>query len=54
MLLIDETVGSGRSRKVCEQWIGPYTVTEVDKENVTIAKGRKLTKVYINRLRPFY
>ena len=54
VLLYDETVRRGRSRKLSSQWIGPYTVTEVDKVNVTIAKGRKLTKVHVNRLRPFY
>ena len=54
MLLFDETVRRGRSRKLSAQWIGPCIVTEVDKVNVTIAKGRKLVKVHINRLRPFY
>jgi hypothetical protein len=54
VLLYDETVRRGRSRKLSAQWIGPYTVTEVDKLNVTIAKGRKLTKANFNRLRPFY
>jgi len=54
VLLFDETVRRGRSRKLSAQWIGPYTVTEVDKVNVTIAKGHKPTKVHTNRLRPFY
>jgi hypothetical protein len=54
MLLFDETVRHGQSRKLSAQWISPYTTTEVDKVNVTIAKGRKLTKVHINRLKPFY
>ena len=54
VLLFDETVRRGRSRKLSAQWIDPYTVTEVDKVNVTIPKGRELTKVHINRLRPFY
>ena len=54
VLLFDETVRRGRSRKLSAQWIGPYTVTEVDKVNVTIAKGRKPKKVHINHLRPFY
>jgi len=54
VLLFDETVHRGRSRKLSAQWIGPYTVTEVDKVNVTIAKGRKQTKVHIYRLRTFY
>jgi hypothetical protein len=54
VLLYDETVRRGRSRKLSAQWIWPYTVTEVDNVNVTITKGRKPTKVHINRLRPFY
>ena len=54
VLLFDETVRRGRSRKLSAQWIGPYTVTKVDKVNVTIGKGRKPTKVHINRLKPFY
>ena len=54
VLLFDETVRRGRSRKLSAHWIGPYTITEVDKLNVTIVKGRKLTKVHINRLKPFY
>jgi hypothetical protein len=54
VLLFDETVRRGLSRKLSAQWIGPYTLTEVDKVNVTIAKGCKLTKEHINRLRPFY
>jgi hypothetical protein len=42
VLLFDETVRCGRSRKLSSQWIGPYTVTEVDRVNVTIGRGRKL------------
>jgi len=47
VLLFDETVCRGRSRKLSAQWIGPYIVTEVDKVNVIIAKGRKIVKVHI-------
>ena len=54
VLLFDETVCRGRSHKLNAQWIGPYTITEIDKVNVTIVKGRKLTKVHINHLKPFY
>ena len=52
--MFDETVRRGRSRKLSAQWIGPYTITEMDKVNATIARGRKLVKVHINRLKPFY
>jgi hypothetical protein len=52
-LLYDETMRRGRSRKLSSQWIGPYEVIEVNKVNATI-KGRKLIKVHVNRLKPFY
>jgi hypothetical protein len=54
VLLFDETVRRGRSRKLGAQWIGPYNIIELDKVNATIARGRKLTKVHVNRLKPFY
>jgi len=40
-LLFDETASRGRSRKLSAQWVGPYTITELDKVNATIVKGRK-------------
>jgi hypothetical protein len=54
VLLFDETVRRGRSRKLSAQWIGPYTLTEIDKVNATISRGRKISKVHVNRLKPFY
>lgn len=54
VLLFDETVRHGRSRKLSSQWIGPYTATEVDRVNVTIGRGHKLLKVHKNRVKPFY
>jgi hypothetical protein len=54
VLLFDETVRRGRSRKLSAQWIGPYTLTEIDKVNATITRCRKVTKVHVNRLKPFY
>jgi hypothetical protein len=50
VLPLDETVRRGRSRKLSSQCIGPYTVVEVDKVNVTISQGRKLLKVHVNFL----
>jgi hypothetical protein len=47
VLLYDETVQWGRSRKLSSQWIGPHEVVEVN-------KGCKLIKVHVNRLKPFY
>jgi len=54
VLLFDETVRRGKSRKLSAQWLGPYTVTEIDKVNATIAQECKFVKVHINRLKPFY
>ena len=54
VLLFDETVRRGRSRKLNAQWLGPYTITEMDKVNATIYKGSKSIEVHINRLKPFY
>jgi len=54
VIFLDETVRHGRSRKLSAQWIGPYIITEIDKVNATITRGRKVTKVHINRLRPLY
>jgi len=54
VLPFDETVRRGRLRQLNAQWIGPYTITEIDKVNATITKGRKSTKVHFNRLKPLY
>ena len=54
VLLFDETVRRGRSRKLSSQWIGPYEVVEVNRVNATIRKGRKLMKVHLNRLKHFH
>lgn len=54
MLLYDETVRTGRSKKLSSQWIGPYEVTGRDKVNAMIKKGRNVIKVPVNRLKPFY
>jgi ribosomal protein S25 len=47
VLLFDETVRQGISRKLSAQWVGPYTITEINKVNATIARGRSSTKVHI-------
>jgi hypothetical protein len=54
VLLYDETVRKGRSRKLCSLWVGPYEIIRLDKVNVIIKKGRKSQKIHINRLKPFY
>jgi hypothetical protein len=46
VLLYDETVQRGRSKKLSNQWMGPYEVIEVDKINA-IKKGRRVQKKYI-------
>ena len=54
VLLFDETVRRVRSRKLSAQWIGLYTIREIDKVNATITRGCKVTKVHVNRFKPFY
>ena len=54
VLLYDETVRRGRSKKLSPQYVGPYEVLIVDGVNITIKKGRTTRKVHVNRLRPFY
>ena len=38
VLLFDESVRGGRSRKLSAQWVGPYVVLRVDGVNATIKK----------------
>jgi hypothetical protein len=54
VLLFDETVRRGRSRKLSPQYIGPYEVLAVEGVNVVIKKGRTAQRVHVNRIRPFY
>jgi hypothetical protein len=54
ILLFDETVRRGRSKKLSPQYVGPYEVLAVDRVNVTIKRGRTTQKVHVNRVRHFY
>jgi transposase InsO family protein len=54
VLLYDETVRRGRSKKLSSQWIGPYEIVAIDKVNVTIKRGKRVQKVHVNRIKPFY
>jgi hypothetical protein len=54
VLLYDETVRRGRSKKLNSQWLGPYDIISLDRANATIKKGRHRQKVHLNRLKPFY
>ena len=53
VLLFDESIRRGRSKKLSAQWLGPYTVLAVDGV-ATIKRGRNIIKVHVNRLKPFY
>jgi hypothetical protein len=53
VLLYDETVRRGRSKKLSSQGLGPYEVVGLDRVNATIKKGRRIQKVHLNRLKPF-
>jgi hypothetical protein len=54
VLLFDETVRGGRSKKMSAKWIGTYVVLAVDGVNATIKSGRNAFKVRVKRLKPFY
>jgi len=54
ILLFDETVRRGRSKKRSAQYIGPYEALAVDRVNVTIKRGHTTQKVHVNRIRSFY
>jgi hypothetical protein len=54
VLLFDESVRRGRSKKLGAKWIGPYVVLAVEGVNATIKRGRDAVKVHKNRLKPFY
>jgi len=54
ILMFDETLRRGRSKKLESLWTGPYTIIEKNsKVNYTIKKGRKTMRVHVNRLKQF-
>ena len=54
VLLYDETVRRGRSKKLDSQWTGPHIVLEKHSDvNYTITRGRKTHRVHANRLKLF-
>jgi len=54
VLIFDETVQRGRSRKLSPQYIGPYELLAVEGVNVVIKKGRATLKIHVNRVRSFF
>ena len=54
VLLYDESVRRGRSKKFGTKWIGPYVVLVLEGVNATIKRGRDAVKVHINWLKPLY
>lgn len=56
VLLKNNVLRRGRSKKLTQPWIGPYEITEKNSDvNYTIRYGnkQKTQRVHINRLRPF-
>jgi hypothetical protein len=51
VLLYDENVQRGRSKKFCSQWLGPYEVISKKGANATIKKGKRIQNVHLNRLK---
>ena len=54
VLLFDETVRRGRSRKLCSQWLGPYEVICKEGVNATLKMGKRIQRVHLNRLKHFH
>ena len=54
VLLFDESVRRGRSRKLSVQCVGPYVVLATDGVNANIKRRRSTVKVQVNRLKPFF
>jgi hypothetical protein len=54
VLLFDESVQSGRWKKLSVQWIRPQVVLAVDGVNATIKRARNVIMVHVNGLKPFY
>jgi hypothetical protein len=54
VLLFEESVRRGRSKKMGAKWIGPHAVLAVEGVSATIKRGREAIKVHTNRLKPFY
>jgi hypothetical protein len=52
VLLYDETIRRGRSKKLDSQWVGPYVILEKHNDvNYTIKIKRKTLRVHANRLK---
>ena len=54
VLLFDESVRRGRSRKLSVQCVWPYVVLATDGVNANIKRGRSTVKVHVNRLKRFF
>lgn len=53
--LLNENTRQGRSKKLEQQWLGPYTVMrKIDDLNYEIKMGRKTHIVHGNRLKTYY
>jgi len=52
VLIFDETVRRGRSKKLSPQYMGPYDVLAVG-INVVIKRGRTSQKIHVNRVKPY-
>ncbi|EFN66432.1 Retrovirus-related Pol polyprotein from transposon 412, partial [Camponotus floridanus] len=54
VLIYDETLRRGRSKKLESLWTGPYTILEKNSDvNYTVKGGRKTVRMHINKLKLF-
>lgn len=55
VLLYDESVRRGRSKKLSSLWIGPYIISDkISDLNYVIQKGKNKQTIHANRLKHFY
>ena len=55
VLLFDESVRRGISKKLSSLWIGPYTIIKkLSDVNYNIQKGKNKQTIHANRLKHFY
>jgi hypothetical protein len=54
VLLYDETVHRGQSRKLSLKYIGPYDVVAINGVNATLKKGHNSQELHVSRLKLFY
>lgn len=54
VLLKNETISKGRSKKLVKPWLGPFKIISKDSAlNYTLLCGKRHVKVRVDRIKPF-